>query len=47
MLAAELRGLRRRQIREGGNGMPGWAGLIPDDDIEAVIAYLRRVQAGG
>jgi mono/diheme cytochrome c family protein len=34
------------QIREGGNGMPGWDGLIPEEDIEAVIAYLRSVQAG-
>lgn len=34
------------QIRVGGNGMPGWEGLIPDEDIAAVIAYLRHVQAG-
>jgi cytochrome c551 len=34
------------QIRKGGNGMPGWDGLIPDEDIEAVIAYLRSVQQG-
>jgi mono/diheme cytochrome c family protein len=44
-LSAVGRQLKRKQmlaqIREGGNGMPAFGGVLPDAEIADIVAYLR------
>jgi mono/diheme cytochrome c family protein len=34
------------QVKEGGGGMPSFAGRLSDDDIEAVAAYVSQAAGG-
>ena len=37
----------RRQVLQGGGGMPAFEGQLSDDDINAVAAYVSSVAGGG